>query len=43
MSSIAKGVVALLIVFGLLFFLQSRVGEQPMTRSEQAVSADALR
>lgn len=43
MSFLAKAVVALLVVIALLFFLQSRVGEQPMTAVEVPVDANALR
>jgi hypothetical protein len=43
MSAIIKGAAALAVIFGLLFFLQSRVGDQPQTRVEKTVSPDALR
>lgn len=43
MSAMAKGVVALLVVLALLFFLQSRVGEQPVAAVEEPVDANALR
>jgi hypothetical protein len=43
MSAIVKGAAALAVIFGLLFFLQSRVGEQPQVRVQKAVTSDALR
>jgi hypothetical protein len=43
MSAILKGAAALAVIIGLLFYLQSRVGDQPQTRVEKTVSSDALR
>ncbi len=43
MSRVLGLVVALAVVAAALFYLQSRVSEQPMTRHEKPVSLDALR
>ncbi len=43
MGTLFKSVVALAVIFGLLYFLQTRVGEQKQVRVEKAVRADALR
>lgn len=43
MSAVIKGAAALAVIIGLLFFLQSRVGEQPQVRVEKVVTSDALR
>jgi hypothetical protein len=43
MSRLIKPIGFVLVLVALLFFLQSRVGEQPLTRQQVPVSQDALR
>jgi hypothetical protein len=43
MSAAIKGAAALAVIIGLLFYLQSRVGDQPQVRVEKGVTSDALR
>lgn len=42
MGRLIKWVVIALLVVGTMFYLQSRVSEQPQTRVEKPVSLDAL-
>jgi hypothetical protein len=43
MSKWNKALAVVGIIFGILYFLQSRVGEQPSARIEKPVDANALR
>lgn len=43
MSNLLKWSLVALVVFGLLWFLQSRVGPQDVARQELAVDANAIR
>ncbi len=42
MSSLVKWGVAVVLLIGIMLFLQSRVSEQPLTTHEKSVSIDAL-
>jgi hypothetical protein len=42
MGRLIKWIVIALLVVGTMFYLQSRVSEQPQTRVEKPVSLDAL-
>ena len=43
MSNLIKLLLALALIFGVLYLLQMRVGEQPEIRVEKPVDPDALR
>jgi hypothetical protein len=43
MSRLIKWGCAVVVIAGILFFLQSRVSEQPLSRHETSVSVDALK
>jgi hypothetical protein len=42
MSRLIKWILVLAVLLGGMFFLSSRVSEQPLTRHEKPVSVDAL-